>query len=470
MKAFIKRTFFNLESHLISPLLSLSLVLFLSGCSSFNPESLYYSKTPPPQDLNKLTKKTHIAVMQGFTNATEAHFSVVANKDLKYQFQEKSQGALKELKPYEHITFRQWKILKLKATNLKPRVNYVLRLSTKEGHTLQERFFQALDPQKKNPKIIVGSCMHEGKFIKEQIPFWTDLLNHRPDVIFLIGDNVYVDSSYHLKRIGKTAVNPEWIFKRYIEARLHIPLFRSTQLYPVFATWDDHDFGINNGNRTFRYAKESRRIFHIFFPQGPLEKGPGVSSYWPAFGQNFIFLDNRSFRSPKKSKVQEHFGKTQEQWISQILKIHPEPSWLISGGQFFGGAYPWESYEADHPKAFLKFQKSLRNFPQPISFLSGDRHFSEIMKVESQRVGQDTYEITASPLHSFLYPNPWKSHPNKKKVVGISGVINYTVLEPKLAFNDTKDDPEGDLHIKVRAFTSEKKLLFEEDLVIEGKR
>ena len=447
---------------------------FITSCQALSPTSLHYTRKSSPKfslDDFEFKKENYVSIVQGYTDEKKTYISVVSNKFNKYFVYEKGFPLTRrEVLPFKNVRFRAWKILKFKVLGLELNKTYVLESVDEKLQVVDERYFKALDLSQSSPTLVVGSCMHEGKQIQEQKKIWSHIINTKPDVLFLLGDNVYVDSTYDLKRVSLKSVNPEWMFKRYIEARVHIPFYYSRKLIPTLVTWDDHDFGFNDIDSSFRYAKESAKIFNLFWVQGDLEKGPGVSSFFQAFGQNFIFLDNRSFRVSSKASVRSHFGESQEKWLMNKLEKFKKPSWIISGGQFFGGAYPWESYETSHPKLFKNFKTKLRNIPQPLLLLSGDRHFSEIMRLSPQEIGQETFEITASPLHSFLYPNPWKVYENKRQIAGKASVINYTVLEPYVYVDKSKtDDKEGDLKVNVTLYGSERQIFYEESLMVEGR-
>ncbi len=443
-----------------------------TSCQSVNLNSHGYIRDPIRRsslDHLESERYNYVSIVQGYTNEEKTHISIVTGQKNRYFVYEKGNSRTRrEVKPFKTVTFRNWRILKLKISGLSLKKSYILEVIDENLQVIDERVFKALDLSKANPTIVVGSCIHDGKQVFQQKTLWSNIIYHKPDVIFLIGDNVYVDSSYRLKRIAKEAVNPQRMFKRYIETRLHVPFYYSRTLFPTLAVWDDHDFGINDGDSSFRYAKESKRVFELFWAQKPLEKGPGVSSLFSAFGQNFLFLDNRSFRSSPENQIQSHFGELQEKWLTRQLQKHKKPSWLISGGQFFGGVYPWESYERNHPQAFVKFKNRLKRFSQPLLFLSGDRHFSEIMRVFKTDIAQETFEITTSPLHSFLYPNHWKTYPNPRQIVGKASMINYTVLKPRVEFI-RKEDLGGNIKVQVTVYGVGKKILFQENLTILGK-
>jgi alkaline phosphatase D len=65
---------------------------------------------------------------------------------------------------------------------------------------------------------------------------WSTIEGHRPDALFLLGDNVYIDDPTHL-------LTHHYVYNR----RQSQPEWRSLVLHtPVYAIYDDHDFGLND--------------------------------------------------------------------------------------------------------------------------------------------------------------------------------------------------------------------------------
>lgn len=308
------------------------------------------------------------------------------------------------------------------------RVPYRLQVVDAEGRLLDARDLTTLDVSKRQATIAVASSMDDRHPLARSI--WADLASQEPDVLFLVGDTVYVDSPAP-DEAGPVVVTSERIWMRYAQARRALPLFRLPRLIPTFAVWDDHDYGQNDGDLRFEHKAEAARAFKTFFGAadfpGVYDHGPGISSRLNAFGQRFFFLDNRSFRTPAGARDATHFGVDQESWL--FTDIYGEqPSWLISGDQFFGGYHPFESYEGSHAKSFERFLARLRE-NSPILFLSGDRHLAELMAIPADVLGFETFEITSSPIHAPVYPDPWKDTPNPRQIEGIAGVNNFAILE-----------------------------------------
>jgi hypothetical protein len=327
-----------------------------------------------------------------------------------------------------------------------------------DGMLWDRRKFSALDLAKKRAHFIIASCMDEN-WKDLQKAMWTQVLEHGADAIFLIGDNVYAD-------LPAKITTAEQLIRRYSEAREGIELFRSPKLVPIMATWDDHDYGVNDGDRTWFLKNASTSTFFGFFPQekagAEFQRGPGVSSWWKAFGVNFALLDDRSFRSPNglDTPDQTHFGAEQEKWIQQGLKGAREPVLLMSGDQFFGDYKACESYETNQPKSLRAQIAEWKKAKVPVLFISGDRHLADINEVPKNILGYTTYEITSSAIHARVYKDGFDRCPSPHQVVGSAGEMNYMLVEILKA-------QKSMLQIQVQSYGPDKKLQFQKKLTVK---
>lgn len=325
---------------------------------------------------------------------------------------------------------------------LTPKKLYRAHWVNRQGKLVAVREFESLAVGGREARIAVASCMDDN-YVDEQKAQWIALAREKPDVLFLIGDTTYADQG--LK--GPMTIAHLW--KRHSETRASLQLFQLPKLIPIFALWDDHDFGQNDGNSDFLLKEGSREIFLAFFGNptypGQLERGPGVSFRFEAFGQAFFFLDGRYFRSPPEKIVgalAQHFGRDTEAWLFSSLDSRT-PSWLISGDQFFGGHQRFESYEGSHPTSFARFLQRLKQRASPIVFLSGDRHLSEVMRIEASVLGFQTYEFTSSAIHAKTFPGSFSLDPNPRQIAGRDGEMNFMTLKTSVA---------GKWEVDVRAF------------------
>lgn len=320
------------------------------------------------------------------------------------------------------------KMVTFELRGLAPGANYLLKVLDDRGSVLDIRHFKTFSKELKNPSIAVISCLDDSYQDLQKMQ-WNEVWSQKPDALFLIGDNVYADIQAHKE---KREVTTDDILKRYSQTRQSLQLYRQPQLIPVFATWDDHDYGKNDADATFPHKEFARETFDAFFPMS-LNKvtsdGPGVATSFKIDRQVFVFFDDRYFRSPRGDDSQQtHFGKDQEEWFFKLLRKEKGPFWLVSGDQFFGGYHPFESYEGNHPRSFKKFINRLKKAKRTIVFVSGDRHLAEVMRIPAKELGYTTYEFTSSGLHARMFAGALEKAPNPRGIFGKDGTPNFLMI------------------------------------------
>jgi alkaline phosphatase D len=146
-------------------------------------------------------------------------------------------------------------------------------------------------------RIVFGACNDPRRASK---PFYDVILQRDPDVFVFLGDNIYGDTT-------DMAV----LRKKYEELRAQKGYKELVENTRVLATWDDHDFGVNDGGNSYSHREESEDIFLDFFeePEESVRRErPGVYASY-SFGAapervRIIVLDTRYFRDelPKAKK------------------------------------------------------------------------------------------------------------------------------------------------------------------------
>ncbi len=373
-----------------------------------------------------------MAIMQGATSRTEAQFVVAVPRQEKVQVEllsdKSTKPLLKTLGSAIEFDHSKWKLIQFRFSDLTPGASYRLRLKGEVGNWVDERQFSTFINSPPSLRLAVVSCARDD--LQDINKIWKTLAKDKPKIVLMIGDNTYADIG--IKGVLSTMTAAR-LWDRHMETRNKITFFRQQKLIPVFATWDDHDYGQNNGGRDFKLKEASAKVFSAFFPMQlnsqDFSAGPGVARQLPVGHQNFILLDNRSFRAPAGAKQnKQHFGAKQIQWAMGRMK-KKQLNWLISGDQFFGGYHPFESFEGQHKKAFQSFRQRIIKTQAPIVFVSGDRHMSEVMKISKGSIGQETYEITSSPIHSTVYQDAAQKHKNPRRLSAISGQWNYVLID-----------------------------------------
>ena len=329
------------------------------------------------------------------------------NKEVQYLFEGR------KIKPSFERSFKKWTLHHLLIKNLNSNKKHKLTIKNKKSS--HEYHFRSFNWNKKSLTIAVASCMND-RWNKDQIQnMWMGLLSFQPDLIFLIGDNVYAD-----KYIPE--VKPKDLEKRYIETWKTLPIYKISSLIPILAIWDDHDYGMNDGNKHFQYKHFMTKLFRDFFPlpnkSQYLQKGLGISFRVQNKYQNFLFLDGRSDRD--KNSQGSLLGHQQESWLNQNLGQR-KLNWIISGGQFFGKHHRFESFERNFPNHFKRLIKQIKN---PTFFISGDRHLGELLKEPHLPL----YELTTSPIHANIYPRHKDFIESKRHIYHVPNRLNFAII------------------------------------------
>lgn len=366
-----------------------------------------------------------LSILQGVTNTKEVEFNVVTKKNRPLRFELRDEEG-NVLAPVEVKTvskdFSDYAVFKAVFERDSQKV---FNLYIYEGEKIiDQRLVGKGQKEVSKLRLAVVSCMND--YFPDNFKIWDRVFEQNPEYLLMIGDNVYADVS---SQTTVQVVDPEILWQRYIDARLTYPLFFQQKLIPVHALWDDHDYGITDGNGSFQHKEASREVFEAFYAQDLSDddwsKGYGIGGLLSLGDFNLYFLDARTYRSPEKSR--SHLGLEQTAWFYSKLREEATPSLIIKGDQFFGGYHPKESFEGNHPDDFQQFVTELRGIPTPFVFVSGDRHMSEIMQFPRSLFGRPSFEITSSPLHAKVHndqvqANPWR-------VVDVRGKVNFVMIE-----------------------------------------
>ncbi len=204
---------------------------------------------------------------------------------------------------------------------------------------------------------------------------------------------------------------------------------------PQFAMWDDHDYGPNDIGKNYILKDASRKVFNNYFcnPSSG-ENGQGIYTM-NSWGDADIFMtDDRWWRSADRIKdsvdgkpnpKKEMLGAQQMEWLKNSLLYSSATFKIIAvGSQVLNPVSPFDTWwnfpaEYDELMNFIKEYKI-----NGVVFLTGDRHHSEIIKVD--RPGTyPLYDITVSPLTSGTHSFGGPEKNNPYRVLGIDEKQNY---------------------------------------------
>ncbi|MDX2302731.1 MAG: alkaline phosphatase D family protein [Microscillaceae bacterium] len=281
---------------------------------------------------------------------------------------------------------------------------------------------------KKTFKIAFGSCSRHEK----AQPLWTTVYESDPDVWIWLGDIVYGDTE-----------DMTLLRQKYDIQKSHPDYQKIREKSKIIGVWDDHDYGVNDGGKSYPKKEESQQILLDFLdvsPDSPLRKQKGAysSHSFAVDGQEIkvILLDARYFRDSlqrvdrvyQPNLTGEVLGEEQWKWLENELKNSKAALHIIGSGiQFIPEEHPYEKW-ANFPAERKRFFDLLaKTQTQNVILISGDRHMSEIAQYEDADLKQPVYEVTSSGL-----TNVWSSYreePNKYRIGDIVIKINFGILE-----------------------------------------
>ena len=220
-----------------------------------------------------------------------------------------------------------------------------------------------------------------------------------PDLMLWLGDNVYYrEPDFYTE---------EQMDARYKDARNTPEMQQLLATAANLATWDDHDYGPNNSNSSYRMKEEALNIFKRYWsnPSYGIEGTDGVFSRYKYSDVEFFLMDDRYHRAPNqlKNPRKPFFGNEQLSWLANgLVESNATFKLVVVGNQVTNKKNEHEAL-ASYKQEFDRLRMFLRNQDvEGVVFLSGDRHFTELLKTERPNK-YPLYEFTSSPLTAGNY-------------------------------------------------------------------
>ncbi len=310
---------------------------------------------------------------------------------------------------------------------------------------------ESVQTQPTTTTFAFGSCAHQN----DPQPVLEKVVSLHPDFFIYLGDNIYSDTySMDTLRMNYAILGAKPEFQK---------LKNSTK---IFATWDDHDFGMNDSGRHYPYKEESKKIFMNFFgiQDSTLLQHPGIYYSKMLSGHTkkvqLIMLDMRTFRDkllpyngnrkndPRFSYDLEYspyslgdstmLGTAQWQWLSEQLET-PADVRIIGSSTEFGithnGYEAWANFPTEQQKMLDLIKSKKAN---GVIFISGDVHYAELSRVTTKDL-YPIYDLTSSGITST-----WDfATPNDNRIDGPVMENNFGIVK----IDWSKPDPQIDLQI-----------------------
>ena len=219
-----------------------------------------------------------------------------------------------------------------------------------------------------------------------------------PDLMLWLGDNVYYREADWFTKTG--------MIYRMTYSRKTPEMQELLASAYNYAIWDDHDFGPNNSDRSFRNKKDALDVFKMFWgnPSYGFNDTPGCMTTFSYSDVDFFLLDNRYHRSPNYLTSDENrtiLGKEQIDWlIDNLVSSQATFKVIAMGGQFLNPTKKYETYAniAPEEREYLLTQLKINRI-QGVILLTGDRHHTELSILKRYK-DSPILDLTVSPLTS----------------------------------------------------------------------
>ncbi len=259
-------------------------------------------------------------------------------------------------------------------------------------------------------RIAVGSCRSQ----EAPAPILDTILAREPDLFLYIGDNVYGD-------VWSLSADMEELIQAYAELSEQDDFQALAAAVPIMATWDDHDFGMNDGGGSYYGKFGSEAIFETYWGMRdhPVADRDGIyySQMFGPVGQRvqIIMLDTRFFRTdltrtpnrnapgmeryiPSEAPDQDMLGPEQWAWLASELDKPADLRLLVSSVQVLADAHGWEAWKQLPLSQSRLYELLEASGASGVILVSGDRHLSALYREEGL-VDYPLYEMTASSLN-----------------------------------------------------------------------
>jgi alkaline phosphatase D len=278
-----------------------------------------------------------------------------------------------------------------------------------------------------------GSCNNQN------IPnkMWQEIVKNKPNVWVWGGDVIYSDTH-----------DMAFMKQNYTQQKSDTAYQNFLKKVPVIGTWDDHDYGVNDGGREYPEKDKVKKLFLNFMDAKAddirrTRKGVYYSKTYTVQDKSIkvIILDLRYFRSkltkdptgkkryiPNKDTNSTMLGAAQWQWLKNELDSSTADFNIIeSSVQFLSYQHGFETW-GNMPSEVTKLEKTIADSKaKGVIILSGDRHIAEISQTQVPKMSYPLIDITSSGLtHSY---SNYSGEPNKYRISEVVPKKNFGLLK-----------------------------------------
>lgn len=280
--------------------------------------------------------------------------------------------------------------------------------------------------------IAFGSCNKQ--YLENTL--WDDVLENKPKIWIWGGDNIYSDTD-DMKKM-----------KQDYDEQLNQKGYRDLQQSAtILGTWDDHDYGLNDGGVEFGVKDQSQKLFLDFLGVPKDDKRRQRQGVYHSElikskegSVKIIILDTRYFRTeltdsdnPNKRYQPNAYGHgtilgiEQWKWLEEQLNSSTSDfNIIVSSIQYLSNEHGYETWgnfphEVDRLKNLIKTSSA-----KGVLMLSGDRHISEFSKTIIEGVNYPIIDFTSSGLtHSY---DGYTGEPNPFRIGDVVPKLSFGLL------------------------------------------
>lgn len=313
------------------------------------------------------------------------------------------------------------------------------------------------EPTKTKITIAFGSCNNQTL----ENTLWNEIKKNNPEIWIWGGDIIYSDTD-----------DMSFLQKNYAVQKNKPNYSNFIQNIEVFGTWDDHDYGINDGGKEYIQKKASQQLFLDFLDVAKDDlrrKQEGIYfSKEYAVGKNnvkIIILDTRYFRTalirdtiskkryvPNLDSKADMLGDKQWEWLEkELTNSNASFHIIMSSIQFLSAEHGFESW-GNMPNEVKKLENILVDSKaKNVIILSGDRHISEISKKKVEGLAYPLIDFTSSGMtHSYT---SYSGEPNKYRIVDVVFDKSFGILNINFENNTVDMEIRGEHNELLRSFT-----------------
>ena len=281
-------------------------------------------------------------------------------------------------------------------------------------------------------RISFGSCNNH----LEPNYLWDDLVQTEAKAFIWGGDIIYADTD-DVSKIEQY-YNELSSIEAYAELAAKMP---------ISGTWDDHDYGLNDGGSEFSIKAQSKEALFSFLnvpADDPSRNREGVYRKQTLTQGNYtvdiLHLDTRYFRSaltegtggkryqPNPYGQGTILGDAQWQWLEQnITGSNSDLIVINSSIQLLSAEHAFEKWN-NMPHERDRLIELIDSSAIPVVVISGDRHISEFSVLpRSETRSYPLLDFTSSGLtHAY---RGFSGEPNPLRVNSVVSEVSFGILD-----------------------------------------